>query len=94
MNYQKIDRYDLGTRTEYCIQACRVIKKDNDGLTLEFRENGKMQQMARLCPTDWRELEVGDYVDMVVLASGIQCRIIPIGKTPKEFVPKEAEGKL
>ena len=28
MDYQKLDCYNLG----YCIQACRVIKKESSGL--------------------------------------------------------------
>lgn len=91
MNYQELDRYNLGIRSAYCIQACRIIKKDSSGLTLEFRANGKVKEMDSLRPVDWRELEVGDYVDMAVLASGMQCKLAPIGKTPEEFVP--AEGR-
>lgn len=30
MDYQKLDRYNLGIRSAYCIQACRVIKKENN----------------------------------------------------------------
>jgi hypothetical protein len=34
MDYQKLDRYNLGIRSAYCIQACRVrvIKKESSGL--------------------------------------------------------------
>lgn len=32
MDYQKLDRYNLGIRSEYCIQVCRVVKKESNGL--------------------------------------------------------------
>lgn len=96
MDYSRINRNDPGNRSAYRIQACKIISKEDENVTV-LVNLGKKSQPCKYTIADFPELKIGNYLDVAALINFNQdgyatsYQLAACGATPAKFVPKEED---
>lgn len=97
-SYKTLDRESEYIRNAYCIQACRIIRKEEDGSLIASVPLGNKSAPTEYSIGCCKGLKVGEYVDIATLVNynregyAVSYRLAWCGVTPCKFYPKR-EGK-